>query len=318
MLHLINAGASQQLAFSIDEHDLWIFSADGAFVLPQKVQVVNIGIGQRYGIMIRKPAQPRMEYTIRASTMTHQTYQGTAVLSYNMPSMDQSQSRPWIALDGSPLNSSVRGLEESALQPFPLEEVPKATKEIRLMVNQSQPTVWVLEAGHPFGSNNGQQTPLLFAPRNASGVFWLEKGEVVDILLQVSSDSLDNMAHPIHLHGHYFRVLGSAANSTFPTDMTVAQISSKATAGIRSSIKINTSSTAPRRDSAHLPEAGWLALRFAAGNPGVWLLHCHINSHLASGMAVAFIELPNDFPSGPKNVTSPPTIAPLSPISPVV
>jgi FtsP/CotA-like multicopper oxidase with cupredoxin domain len=39
MLHLINAGASQQLAFSIDEHDLWIFSADGAFVLPQKVQV---------------------------------------------------------------------------------------------------------------------------------------------------------------------------------------------------------------------------------------------------------------------------------------
>lgn len=99
--------------------------------------------------------------------------------------MDQSQSRPWIALDGSPLNSSVRGLEESALQPFPLEEVPKATKEIRLMVNQSQPTVWVLEAGHPFGSNNGQQTPLLFAPRNASGVFWLEKGEVVDILLQV-------------------------------------------------------------------------------------------------------------------------------------
>ena len=39
MLHLINAGASQRLAFSIDEHDLWIFSADGAFVLPQKVQV---------------------------------------------------------------------------------------------------------------------------------------------------------------------------------------------------------------------------------------------------------------------------------------
>jgi FtsP/CotA-like multicopper oxidase with cupredoxin domain len=39
MLHLINAGAAQQLAVSMDEHDLWIVSADGAFVTPQKVQV---------------------------------------------------------------------------------------------------------------------------------------------------------------------------------------------------------------------------------------------------------------------------------------
>ena len=39
MIHLINAGAAQQLAFSIDEHDLWVISADGAYIVPQKVQV---------------------------------------------------------------------------------------------------------------------------------------------------------------------------------------------------------------------------------------------------------------------------------------
>lgn len=85
------------------------------------------------------------------------------------------------------------------------------------------------------------------------------------------------MAHPIHLHGHYFRVLGSSPNSTFPEDKTVAQMAQMGS----SEYKINTRSDAPQRDSAHLPEAGWLAIRFASSNPGVWLLHCHINSHLS-------------------------------------
>lgn len=39
MFHLINAGAAQELAFSIDKHDLWVVSADGAYIKPVKVQV---------------------------------------------------------------------------------------------------------------------------------------------------------------------------------------------------------------------------------------------------------------------------------------
>lgn len=39
MINLVNAGAAQMLSFSIDGHDLWIVSADGAFVKPQKIQV---------------------------------------------------------------------------------------------------------------------------------------------------------------------------------------------------------------------------------------------------------------------------------------
>lgn len=63
----------------------------------------------------------------------------------------------------------------------------EANKEIRLLVNQSQPTVWVLEQGQPFGSNSGQIVPLLFEPRNASGVFSLPQKATVDVVLQVSN-----------------------------------------------------------------------------------------------------------------------------------
>lgn len=319
MINLVNAGAAQMLSFSIDGHDLWIVSADGAFVKPQKIQILPIGIGQRYGIMLKRPdSSAPTQYTIRASTMTHQTYQGNAVLTYVTSNSSTSSgsasslpnSKPSMTIDGSPIDSSAKMLEDAALAPYPIYAVPNATRELRLMVNQSAPTVWVLEMGHAFKSNNGQQTPLLFAPRNASGVFSLERGEVVDVLLQISKDSLDTMAHPIHLHGHYFRVLGSSPNSTFPEDKTVAQMAQMGS----SEYKINTRSDAPRRDSAHLPEAGWLAIRFASSNPGVWLLHCHINSHLSSGMAVAFIELAGELQQFPRNVTSPPSIAPYDPI----
>lgn len=90
------------------------------------------------------------------------------------------------------------------------------------------------------------------------------------------------MAHPIHLHGHYFRVLGSLANSTFPTNVSVLDVASSMSES-PVGMALNVNPTAPRRDSAHLPEGGWLAIRFVADNPGVWLLHCHINSHLAVG-----------------------------------
>lgn len=45
-------------------------------------QVLDIGIGQRYGIILKRPQQAKAAYSMRASTMTHQTYQGAAILVY--------------------------------------------------------------------------------------------------------------------------------------------------------------------------------------------------------------------------------------------
>ena len=61
------------------------------------------------------------------------------------------------------------------------------------------------------------------------------------------------MAHPIHLHGHYFWVLGSMANSTFPVNATIAEAQQ---AGVALNVE-----DPVQRDTAHLPEGGWLALR---------------------------------------------------------
>ncbi len=68
------------------------------------------------------------------------------------------------------------------------------------------------------------------------------------------------LAHPIHLHGHDFYVLG-AGGGTF----------SGSADGLNFANPI-------RRDVATLPAGGWLVLAFPADNPGAWLMHCHIVS----------------------------------------
>lgn len=67
------------------------------------------------------------------------------------------------------------------------------------------------------------------------------------------------MDHPFHLHGHSFRVLGKpeAMNLTDP----------------------------PLKDTVAVPAKSALALQFVANNPGRWFFHCHIEWHLAAGMA---------------------------------
>jgi hypothetical protein len=67
------------------------------------------------------------------------------------------------------------------------------------------------------------------------------------------------MPHPIHLHGHYFRVLGSKANSVFPSNMTVGEVNDQ----MRDSdiaAALNLSNTAPQEIRHIFPKTdGWLS-----------------------------------------------------------
>ena len=67
------------------------------------------------------------------------------------------------------------------------------------------------------------------------------------------------MDHPFHLHGHSFYVLGKpgALNLKDPA----------------------------LRDTVTVPALSDLVVQWVADNPGRWFFHCHIEWHLATGMA---------------------------------
>ena len=46
----------------------------------------------------------------------------------------------------------------------------------------------------------------------------------------------------------------------------------------------------PRKDTVLVPEGGYAIIDVVADNPGIWFMHCHIENHLAEGMAVILNE----------------------------
>ncbi|KAF3482634.1 iron transport multicopper oxidase FET3 [Arthroderma uncinatum] len=110
-----------------------------------------------------------------------------------------------------------------------------------------------------------------FAVRTSSEPAW------VDLVV----NNLDEGPHPFHIHGHDFYVLSlyeaeTGFGSYNPWDLDDNP----------SSAPPYDYSKAILRDTVHIPARGHAVLRFRADNPGVWLFHCHILWHLASGMAM--------------------------------
>lgn len=79
--------------------------------------------------------------------------------------------------------------------------------------------------------------------------------------VQISMRNMSMMAHPMHLHGHHFQVVG---------------INGKGFAGAV-------------RDTVLIPPMTEVTVEFDANNPGRWPLHCHHLYHMATGM-MSFVD----------------------------
>ena len=83
-------------------------------------------------------------------------------------------------------------------------------------------------------------------------IFTVREGERIEVVMRNET----GMAHPMHLHGHYFKV---------------AAINGIAIEGAL-------------RDTVLVPSSTSVTIRFAADNPGNWAFHCHHLYHMNAGM----------------------------------
>jgi FtsP/CotA-like multicopper oxidase with cupredoxin domain len=83
-------------------------------------------------------------------------------------------------------------------------------------------------------------------------IFTVRENERIEVVMQNQT----GMAHPMHLHGHYFKVV--AIN--------------------------NVSIEGALRDTVLVPPSTSVTIRFAADNPGNWAFHCHHLYHMNAGM----------------------------------
>ncbi len=136
-------------------------------------------------------------------------------------------------------------------------------------------------------------------------------------------------AHPIHLHGHTFHVVKIGYPEYDDTTGFVAQRDGPVCDNIQTKLSIHnpdiqcgdscggsvcpingcdpnrctkpgwTNGNSPdmqihsktiRKDTVMLPAGGYVVINFKSDNPGQWFLHCHIEVHQLSGMALIINE----------------------------
>ncbi|XP_023314043.1 laccase-2-like [Trichogramma pretiosum] len=100
--------------------------------------------------------------------------------------------------------------------------------------------------------------------------------------------------HPLHLHGHFFRVV---ATENLRGNVTIDRIKEM---DRRNQIRRRLD-RAPIKDTMKAPGGGYTILRFHANNPGYWFFHCHFEQHTNVGMSLIFkVGEHNQFPPKPQ------------------
>uniref|UniRef100_A0A0A9HE11 Laccase n=1 Tax=Arundo donax TaxID=35708 RepID=A0A0A9HE11_ARUDO len=154
------------------------------------------------------------------------------------------------------------------------------------------PTTMSLLEAHMRGAADGVYTrdfpdrpPVMFdftgnAATTNRAVMFTSKGtkvktlrykETVEVVLQ-NTAILGAENHPLHLHGFNFYVLAQGTGNF------------NAHRHVRAYNLVNPQ----QRNTVAVPGGGWAVIRFTADNPGVWIMHCHLDAHLPFGLAMAF------------------------------
>jgi FtsP/CotA-like multicopper oxidase with cupredoxin domain len=223
-LRLINAASDTIYCFYVQGHPLTVVASDGQEVEPRQTDAVILGMGERADVLL--DAVNPGAYRMIASAMGKQA-RAEAVLRYS----DAPRSQlPPIAH-----GQTMRIVSYADLRDLEPPQPPRDARTIRLDLDMdmSAPYRWTI-GGEAFPS---------------AEAIAVARGEHVRLVLR----NLTTMPHPMHLHGHFFR-LASAAG------------------------------TAARKDTIVVPPKRTTQLDFVADNPGDWMFHCHNVYHAEAGM----------------------------------
>lgn len=328
LLRVVNSGLNQQLFFKVANHKLTVVGADASYVKPFTTSVLMLGPGQTTDVLITADQPPARYYIAARAYASAQgapfdNTTTTAILDYKsapcpakgatvkpvMPTLpafnDTATASAFTTSFRSPrqvsvptkidhnlfftvglgLNNCPPGASRSTCQG------PNGTRFTASMNNVSfqLPSSFSLLQAHQqsipgvfttdFPANppvtfdyTGNVSQSLWQPVPGTKLYKLKYGETVQLVLQGTSIfTAEN--HPIHLHGYDFYILAEGfGNFNAGTD----------------TAKFNLIDP-PLRNTASVPVGGWTVIRFVADNPGVWLLHCHLDVHITWGLATAFL-----------------------------
>lgn len=194
--------------------------------------------GEKMGGDMSVEAMP-MDHQMQGMEMSHSTagnpHDGQKYMWDFMPLGPDISSRKPLVMDGmgerpGPPYKELRSTKNTALAP------KRPVREVRLTLDgDMERYVWLL--------NN--------KPLYESDSIKINRGEAVRFIMI----NRTMMHHPMHLHGHFFRVINGQGDR------------------------------APLKHTVDVPPMETTVIEFAAEEVGDWFFHCHLLYHMESGMA---------------------------------
>lgn len=308
LFRIINSAIQNMYTLTIDQHKFEVIAADFVPIVPYTTEFLHIGIGQRYDVIVEMN-QAVGSYFFRAITQTQCpsaclnsglgqangiiAYEGVATNPYQLPSSTISGNKTaadFATCIDEPITSLVPHVKLSAgtVSAFTASAstLPGGFVNRTDFSDDKGVFRWYLNNG---GMNVDFNQPTLKSlsehkPLNDSvygnGIVLHGKNKWVYFVIQNQFFAF----HPMHLHGHDFSLLGQG-DGLFTADK-VATLNFD---------------NPPRRDTAMLRGSaspripgGYTVIGFETDNPGAWLMHCHIAWHVDGGLALQYIERPED------------------------
>jgi FtsP/CotA-like multicopper oxidase with cupredoxin domain len=227
-LRIINACAASNLWIDLGSLEGQLIAVDGNAVYPVKASQFPLAVAQRADIRLTLPSG-----------------------SQAFPVLFQSEGSPlragmFLKAGNAAVNKIGDSGEAGAAIDLALEgrlkavgvipDEPVTRTEMLMLGGGAADYVWTL---------NGKAGM-------HEALFNVREGERIDLVMH----NMTSMAHPMHLHGHYFKVVNI------------------------NGVNID----GAQRDTILVPPGNQVTVRFDANNPGTWPLHCHHLYHMNSGM----------------------------------
>jgi L-ascorbate oxidase len=298
---VIGFGSDSMLKFVIPQHLLTIIEVDGYLVDPVVTDHLEINSGQRYSVLVKTDKNPD-NYIIKSDEIPGPgPDNGIAILHYK-GSKDPTHLRKlvrkgksaefnlteWVLPQLHPSTLVHQNLVYKVPAHYDREIIIKSSlKDIdgyaKFTVNDvlyKDPKINFLKQ-----IRNGVNIS------NHPGVYEIIKGERVQIVFQneFGDDGVCEQ-HPWHTHGHTFYIVGEGPDEY--NSKTAKPIFDHNIA--RNKVQFRDVLTIfPNRSDSKTEggtPCGWVAIRFVADNPGVWMAHCHRIADSIIGMIFILYE----------------------------
>lgn len=295
LLRIVNTGGFVSQYFWIEDHDLEVVEVDGIMVEKNTTSMIYITVAQRYTVLVHTKNDTSKNFAIMQKfddTMLDKIpkdleLNATSYMIYNNDA-DKPKENFVDSLDDF--------LDDYYLTPLDKVELyddPDYTVTVDVVMDNLKNGI-----NYAFFNNityTAPKVPVLMTALSAgkdavnslvygtnTNSFVLKKDEIVEIIL----NNNDTGKHPFHLHGHAFQVI----NRDRPYDDAIGE----------GPTPFDPEHHAPFpeypmiRDTVYVNPQSNMVLRFKADNPGVWFFHCHIEWHLKQGLALVFVEAPEE------------------------